>query len=103
MVTQEFPIGEMALIFKRLHSQTILGIWGDFFSSRTNKKIHSFVPTVSGLGFKNPNFNWSNNINRNLVCSGEIPFDNYYAPRNNTQHVSFSQESIQWLFKELDR
>ena len=79
-----------------------LGIWGDFFSSRTNKKIHSFIPTVSGLGFKNPNFNWSNNINRNLVCSGEIPFDNYYAPRNNSQHVSFSQESIEWLFKELD-
>ena len=61
------------------------------------------MPTVSGLGFKNPNFNWSNNINRNLVCSGEIPFDNYYAPRNNSQHVSFTQESIQWLFKELDR
>ncbi|MDA9316534.1 T9SS type A sorting domain-containing protein [Polaribacter sp.] len=78
------------------------GIWGDYFSSRTNKEIHSFVPTVSALGFKNSNFNWSNNINRNLVCSNEIPFDNYYSPRNNSQHVSFTQESIEWLFKELD-
>lgn len=78
------------------------GIWGDFFSSRANKEIHSFVPTVSALGFKNPNFNWSDDINRNLICSDEIPFDNYYAPRNNSQHVSFTQESIEWLFKELD-
>tara|TARA_B110000967_G_scaffold117177_1_gene119902 strand:+ start:1409 stop:4477 length:3069 start_codon:yes stop_codon:yes gene_type:complete len=77
-------------------------IWGDFFSSRTNKEIHSFVPTVSALGFKNPNFNWSDDINRNLICSDEIPFDNYYAPRNNSQHVSFTQESIEWLFRELD-
>ena len=81
---------------------SFFGIWGDFFSSRTNKEIHSFVPTVSALGFKNSNFNWSDNINRNLICSDEIPFDNYYAPRNNSQHVSFTQESIEWLFKELD-
>ncbi|MCF6349749.1 MAG: hypothetical protein L3J23_01800 [Flavobacteriaceae bacterium] len=78
------------------------GIWGDFFSSRTNKEIHSFVPTVSALGFKNPNFNWSQKLDRNLVCSNEIPFDNYYGPQTNTQHVSFTKESIDWLFAELD-
>ncbi len=82
----------------------LTGFWGDSFASRINKQKHSFVPTVSALGFIDPNFNWSNNINRNLVCDNnkEIPFDNFYAPQNNTDHVSFTQESINWLFQELD-
>ena len=39
---------------------------------------HTFIPTVSSLAFKNSNFDWSTNINRNLVCdplNKEIEFD----------------------------
>jgi len=39
--------------------------------------VHSFIPTVSSLAFYKPDFNWNDNINRNLVCTGEIPFDSY--------------------------
>jgi len=79
----------------------LLGISGDSFESRTNKEIHSFVPTISALGFTNPNFNWSENLNRNLVCTNEIPFDTYFGPRNNEPHTSFTEESKNWLFEEL--
>lgn len=76
-------------------------IFNDHFESRTNKKTHTFVPTVSGLGFKNPDFNWNDDINRNLVCTNEIPFDTYFAPKSNEQHTSFTETSVNWLFKEL--
>jgi hypothetical protein len=86
-------IGEVGL--------ALFGIFGDHFESRTNKKIHSFIPTVSALGFNNSNFNWSQKLNRNLVCSNEIPFDSYFGPKNNEQHTSFTEASVNWLLEEL--
>ena len=64
--------------------------------------VNSFIPTVSALGFLNPNFEWDHDMDRNLVCTGEIPFDTYFGPRKNEQHTSFTEESIQWLLQELE-
>ena len=64
--------------------------------------VSSFIPTVSALGFKNPDFNWHNDINRNLVCTSETPFDNFYAPSKNEQHTSFTKESFNWFKEELN-
>jgi pimeloyl-ACP methyl ester carboxylesterase len=89
------------LNFEELALAMFLGVTGDHFESRTNKKIHSFIPTVSALGFYNSNFDWGSNINRNLVCSNEIPFNSYYAPIANEQHTSFTEKSVNWLLKEL--
>ncbi len=61
-----------------------------------------FIPTKSALG--NFNFiNWCENItNRNLSCSNEIPFDNYYAPVSNSEnHVFLSLGGVNWMFNEL--
>jgi hypothetical protein len=69
--------------------------------SRTNTKIHSFIPTFSALGIKNPDQDWGQTLNRNLVCTGETPFDSYYGEINNTEHTSFNNNSVAWLFKEL--
>ena len=63
--------------------------------------IGSFIPTISALGFKNPNFNWSQKLDRNLVCSNETPFDSYFGPDVNEQHTSFTEASVNWLLKEL--
>lgn len=63
--------------------------------------VSSFIPTVSALGFKNPNFNWYQKLDRNLVCSNEIPFDSYFGPKVNERHTSFTEESVNWLLKEL--
>lgn len=67
-----------------------------------NEYVNSFIPTVSALGFNDPDFNWSQNLNRNLVCSNEIPFDSYYGPKINEQHTSFTEESWNWFREELE-
>lgn len=84
----------------------ILGIISDLVGGAemtvyNNKHVSSFIPTVSALGLKNPNFNWSQKLDRNLVCSNEIPFDSYFGPKNNEQHTSFTETSVNWLLEEL--
>jgi hypothetical protein len=69
--------------------------------SRVNTKIHAFIPTFSALGIKNPEQDWSSPLNRNLVCTGETPFDSFYGEDQNTEHTSFNDNSIAFLFKEL--
>lgn len=71
---------------------------------RTYVPNHAFIPTVSSLAFKNPNFDWSTPLNRNLVCdpaNKEIYFDTYFAPSTNQEHVFVSAENANWLIKEL--
>jgi hypothetical protein len=63
--------------------------------------IGSFIPTVSSLGFINPDFDWNQKLDRNLVCSNEIPFDSYFGPDINERHTSFTEESVNWLLEEL--
>ncbi len=74
---------------------------GGYWDLREFKFNHSFIPTFSALGIKNPDRNWAENLQRNLVCSGETPFDSYYGTAENTQHTSFTEESVTWLLKEL--
>jgi hypothetical protein len=63
---------------------------------------HTFIPAISALGFKNPNFNWSTRFDdRNLVCNNEIYFDGYYSPPINEDHVHISQNSSQWAYQEI--
>ncbi|MDP1765221.1 MAG: hypothetical protein Q8L07_15175, partial [Sediminibacterium sp.] len=72
------------------------------WEQRVNGLVHSFIPTFSALGIKNPDQDWSQPLNRNLVCSNETPFDSYFGHDDNTQHTSFDCESVNWLLKELD-
>ncbi len=72
------------------------------FETRTNAHVSSFIPSFSALGINNPDQDWAQPLNRNLVCSNEIPFDSYFGYDDNTQHTSFDCESVTWLLKELD-
>ncbi len=65
------------------------------------KHVGSFIPTMSSLGYKNPNTSWNQNLSRNLVCSNEIPFNSYFGPDKNEPHTSFTQKSYNWLIEEL--
>ena len=69
---------------------------------RTNTMVHSFIPSFSALGITTPDQDWSQPLNRNLVCTGETPFNSYFGHDDNTQHTSFDCESVSWLLKELD-
>lgn len=65
--------------------------------------IHSFIPSFSALGHLQPNQNWANPLNINLKCTSNnlTPFDSYFGLDKNTQHTSFTKESVTWLLKEL--
>lgn len=66
---------------------------------------HTFIPSVSALGFYNPNFNWANNIgDRNLVCTNEIPFDAYFTAKwENESHVNISNQAAAWITTEIEK
>jgi len=71
---------------------------------RTYLPNHAFIPSVSALAFKNPNFDWSTALDRNLVCdpnNKEIYFDSYFAPSISEEHVLVTSENANWLVKEL--
>lgn len=62
---------------------------------------HSFIPTASSLAFKNQDFNWNSAYKRNLVCTGEIPFDSYYGPQRNEEHITLTQSNVDWVTEEI--
>ncbi len=68
---------------------------------RVNKINHTHIPTFSALGIIDPSGDWGQSLNRNLVCTGETPFDSYYAPRENQEHTSFNDENERWLMAEV--
>ncbi len=74
---------------------------GSDWQLRDFNPIHSFIPTFSALAHKLPNQSWANPLQYNLVCSNETPFDSYFGGEKNTQHTSFTKESVDWLLKEL--
>lgn len=71
-----------------------------------NYKYHCFMPSISTLDIK---FNsdaqkslFYNIRGANIVCNKLTPFDAYYAPHFNEQHISFTPESFAWLYTEIN-
>lgn len=70
--------------------------------SNLHDPTHSFIPTKSALAF-NGNEQLDEGINlRNLICTGETPFDSYFAPKNNEEHITLTAENVRWLVKEIN-
>jgi hypothetical protein len=98
-----------------LLDSNILKVLNSLKQAGTIDKINSsfvfpnscFIPSVSALGFKNTNFVWNQKFsNRNLLCApngSEIYFDNYYAPKQNQEHVSITDDSYAWVIEEIQR
>jgi pimeloyl-ACP methyl ester carboxylesterase len=67
-----------------------------------NKTSHSFIPTKSALAFKGTNQDLGESINnRDLVCTGETPFEAYYAPNENQEHATLHQEGVTWFLQQI--
>lgn len=68
----------------------------------------SFIPTKSALAYHYGDFvyhmtgNLAEDLSaRNLLCTSEIPFDNYFAPTVNQTHVQTTKENVDWVLAEL--
>lgn len=86
-----------------------LGYLTGFFGMRTYtngqilKPNHCFIPTFSALGMDLTNKDLSENLyNRDLSCSGETPFQAYYAPSVNQEHITLTPENVAWIKNEID-
>lgn len=78
---------------------------GNFFTitnSYINDPTHSFIPTKSALAYSGSNTLDEAIGNKDRVCTGETPFDSYFAPQDNEEHIELSQESVAWLTKEIE-
>lgn len=67
--------------------------------------IHSFIPSTSALDLQFPTqfVNYNLNIkNANIYCNNQTPFDAYYAPDNNEDHVFISSQNSNWILKEIE-
>ncbi|WP_255474061.1 DNRLRE domain-containing protein [Pontibacter qinzhouensis] len=63
---------------------------------------HSFIPTTSALAYNKPNHNLAENLSvKNLVCTGETPFNAYYAPANNQEHVELTVANVNFAINEI--
>lgn len=96
-----------ALLADESSSSSFLSIWGwDFFrtfstSANLIDPTHSFIPTKSALAYTGSNVLDEVIGNKDRVCSGKTPFDSYFAPQDNEEHIHLSQENVAWLTKEL--
>jgi len=61
----------------------------------------SFMPTKSTLDFQGNSLLRESICDRNLVTTGETPFDSYYAPNESEEHVALNSENVDWLLQEL--
>ncbi|CAL2091055.1 hypothetical protein [Tenacibaculum sp. 190524A02b] len=62
----------------------------------------SFIPTKSALAYRGSNRKWNEDLsNRNLVCSGETPFDSYFTPTHNEEHITLNKTNMAWVIEEL--
>ncbi len=69
-------------------------------------KFHSFIPVKSALAF-HWNTNGITNLgedlsNRNLVCTGEIPFDAFYSSPYNDAHIHLTEAAVQFIYSQLN-
>ncbi|MEE9407619.1 MAG: hypothetical protein V3V28_06040 [Polaribacter sp.] len=62
---------------------------------------HSFIPTKSALAYSGNNVLDEVIGNKNRICTGETPFDSYFAPKQNEEHIFLTTENVAWLTKEI--
>ena len=80
-------------ILTTIHSSVYLNLYQD---------KPSFIPSKSALAYQGFNKLLHEDLsNRNLVCSNETPFDSYYAPINNEEHITLNSDNMNWILQEL--
>ena len=76
-----------------------LGKYNDF---SVYNGSHSFVPTKSALAFTGANHDFAESVyERNLVCTGETPFNTYYGGTVNLEHSYIDSAMAHFAIDEI--
>ncbi len=62
----------------------------------------SFVPSKSSLDFIGNPYLYEDISARNLTCTGETPFDTYYAPEVSQEHIFLSADAADFIKDEIN-
>lgn len=98
---------KFSFLFDKIYKPTVIPTTGYFgMWTETNAQIlnpnHCFIPTFSALGMNLTNKDLSENLyNRDLTCTGETPFQAYYAPLVNQEHITLTTENVAWIKQEI--
>ena len=71
-------------------------------SSTVYDPTHSFIPTKSALAYTGSTVLDEVIGYKNRVCSGDTPFDSYFAPEDNQEHIFLNSENVAWLTQEIE-
>jgi len=74
----------------------------NFTNTDLTDPTHSFIPTKSTLAYTGNNVLDEVIGDKDRVCSGETPFDSYFAPETNQEHIKLTPENVDWLTKEIE-
>jgi hypothetical protein len=69
-------------------------------NKETTLTPQAFIPTHSALDTKGFS-DWYQPIDRNLVCTGQTPFNSFYGENTNMDHITFTDNMVKWLLEEL--
>ncbi len=76
-------------------------VLGDIELKLTNSNF-SFIPVKSGLAFSGSNQDLYEDFSeRDLVCTGETPFDTYFTATTNAQHIQLNSNSANFIEQEI--
>jgi hypothetical protein len=96
-----FGIGYQVLL-NILINNIFIGGYGTDTKFNVFKDSHCFIPTKSALAFKGTNQDLAENLyERNLVCTGETPFNTYYGGLTNLEHVYITPEIAHFAIDEI--
>jgi hypothetical protein len=65
-------------------------------------ETHSFIPTKSALAYSSSTVLDEAIGTKDRVCTGETPFDSYFAPKENEEHIFLTSKNVAWLTKEIE-
>lgn len=75
---------------------------GSYTEFNVYNSSHSFVPTKSALAFKGTNEDLAESLyDRNLVCTGETPFNTYYGGTKNSEHSYIDSAMAKFAIAEI--
>ncbi|WP_075344532.1 T9SS type A sorting domain-containing protein [Tenacibaculum agarivorans] len=69
--------------------------------ARVTDKTHGFIPSKSALAYIGRDALDENLNNQNLVCGGKTPFESYYVPDHNQEHIFLTPKNVAWLTEEI--
>lgn len=74
------------------------------FKVKKNVQNHGFIPVASALAIHQPKRDWGGDFTQDILNDlGELtPFDNYFIPDENEDHVELTTANVDWLLKEID-